>query len=163
VTRMDTTLNGKHVVVVGLGKSGLAAARLALREGARVTINDRKSESELAAAAAEARAVGAEVSLGDHPVSLFTSADLIVLSPGVPRLDAVEAARAKFVRIVPEVELASWYLRGTLIGITGSNGKSTVTTLIGEMCAASGRPTFVGGNLGDALSNAAFTDAAGVV
>lgn len=157
---MQSTLNGKHVVVVGLGKSGLAAARLAIREGARVTINDKKTEAELGTSVAEARALGVAVSLGDHPEALFTRADLVVLSPGVPRLAAVDAARARFVRVVPEVELASWFLRGTVIGITGSNGKSTVTTLIGEMCAASGRPTFVGGNLGDALSNAAFTDAA---
>ncbi len=157
---MAMTLRDKSVVVVGLGKSGLAAARLAIREGGRVTINDAKSESELGPIAGEARALGATLVLGGHPESLLGGADLIVLSPGVPRLAAVEAARAKFVRVVPEVELASWSLRGTLLGITGSNGKSTVTTLIGEMCAASGRPTFVGGNLGDALSNAAFSPAA---
>lgn len=158
---MAMTLDGKRVVVVGLGKSGLAAARLALREGARVTINDKKSEAELTGPAAEARALGVELSLGGHPEALFLGADLVVLSPGVPKLAAVDAARARFVPIVPEVELASWFLRGTLVGITGSNGKSTVTTLIGEMCSASGRPTFVGGNLGDALSNAAFSPAAG--
>lgn len=158
---MSMDLRGKNVVVVGLGGSGLAAARLALREGARVTINDQKTEADLGAKVAEARALGASLSLGGHPEALFVGADLVVLSPGVPKLAAVEAARAKFVRVVPEVELASWFLRGTLLGITGSNGKSTVTTLIGEMCAASGRPTFVGGNLGDALSNAAFSPAAG--
>lgn len=158
---MAMNLRGKHVVIVGLGKSGLAAARLAMREGARVTINDKKTEEQLAAMVREAHALGAELALGDHPEALFASADLVVLSPGVPRLSAVDAARAKFVPVVPEVELASWFLRGTIVGITGSNGKSTVTTLVGEMCAASGRPTFVGGNLGDALSNAAFTDAAG--
>jgi len=158
---MAMTLRGKKVLVVGLGKSGLAAARLAIRQGASVTINDKKSELELAASATEARALGAALSLGDHPEALFTSADLIVLSPGVPRLAALDAARAKFVSVIPEVELASWFLRGTIVGITGSNGKSTVTTLIGEMCEASGRPTFVGGNLGEALSNAAFSTAAG--
>ena len=156
---MSMDLRGKSVVVVGLGGSGLAAARLALREGARVTINDRKPEAELGARALEARALGAALSLGDHPEALFASADLVVLSPGVPKLAAVEAARSRFVPVVPEVELASWFLRGTLLGITGSNGKSTVTTLVGKMCEASGRPTFVGGNLGDALSNAAFTPA----
>ena len=155
------TLRDKNVVVVGLGKSGLAAARLAIREGARVTLNDKKSEADLRTSVAEARALGADVALGGHPEPLFVGADLIVLSPGVPRLVAVDAARARFVSVVPEVELASWFLRGTLIGITGSNGKSTVTTLVGEMCTASGRPTFVGGNLGDALSNAALGDAAG--
>lgn len=158
---MAVALSGKNVVIVGLGKSGLAAARLALREGARVTINDKKTEAELGGAVADARALGAALALGGHPEPLFLGADLVVLSPGVPKLAAVEAARARFVRVIPEVELASWFLRGTLVGITGSNGKSTVTTLIGEMCAAGGRPTFVGGNLGDALSNAAFSPAAG--
>lgn len=157
----SSELRNKHMVVVGLGKSGLAAARLALREGAKVTLNDAKSETDLVANVAEARAMGADVALGGHPEALFLGADLVVLSPGVPALAAVDAARARFVRVIPEVELASWFLRGTVIGITGSNGKSTVTTLIGEMCKASGRPTFVGGNLGDALSNAAFSSAAG--
>jgi UDP-N-acetylmuramoylalanine--D-glutamate ligase len=157
---MAMNLRGRNVVVVGLGKSGLAAARLAIREGAHVTINDKRGEAELAENASAARAHGADLVLGDHPESLFVSADLVVVSPGVPRLAAIDAARARFVSVIPEVELASWFLRGTLIGITGSNGKSTVTTLIGEMCAASGRPTFVGGNLGDALSNAAFDAAA---
>jgi UDP-N-acetylmuramoylalanine--D-glutamate ligase len=153
-------LSGKHVVVVGLGKSGIAAARLALREGARVTLNDVKSEAELGALATEARSLGASLHLGDHPVSLFTSADCVVLSPGVPRLAAVDAARAAGVRVMAEVELAAPFLKGRVVGITGSNGKSTVTTLVGEMAKATGQPTFMGGNLGDALSNAAFTPAA---
>src|SRR6185369_13997593 len=120
---MAMTLRGKHVVVVGLGKSGLASARLAIREGARVTLNDKKTEGELGASVTDARALGAEVSLGDHPEPLFVGADLVVLSPGVPRLAAVDAARARFVPVVPEVELASWFLRGTLVGVTGANGK----------------------------------------
>ncbi len=153
-------LRAKHVVIVGLGKSGLAAARLALREGARVTINDIKPETALGALSAEARALGATLHLGDHPESLFTDADLIVLSPGVPRLPAVDAARASGVRAIAEVELAAPFLHGKVIGVTGSNGKSTVTTLIGAMAEATRRPTFVGGNLGEALSNAPFTPAA---
>jgi UDP-N-acetylmuramoylalanine--D-glutamate ligase len=153
------SLRGKHVVVVGLGKSGLAAARLALREGARVTINDLKSESDLGTLPSDARALGCALHLGGHPEPLLSSADLIVLSPGVPRLAAVDAARAAGVRVIPEVELAAPFLRGKVVGITGSNGKSTVTTLIGEMAKASGKATFMGGNLGDALCNAAFTAA----
>jgi UDP-N-acetylmuramoylalanine--D-glutamate ligase len=152
-------LANKHVVVVGLGTSGLAAARLALREGARVTVNDVKSEKDLGALAVDARTLGATLHLGDHPASLLAGADLIVLSPGVPRLAAVDAARAAGVRVVAEVELVAPFLRGTVVGITGSNGKSTVTTLIGEMAEATRQPTFMGGNLGDALSNAAFTEA----
>lgn len=156
---MPMELKSKHVVVIGLGKSGLAAARLALREGARVTINDAKTEKDLGAIANDARVLGATLHLGDHPVSLLTSADLIVLSPGVPRLAAVDAARAAGVKVRAEVELVAPFLHGKLVGITGSNGKSTVTTLIGEMAEATRKPTFMGGNLGDALSNAAFTAA----
>lgn len=153
-------LAGKRVVIVGGGKSGVAAARLAAGAGAAVTVNDRKSEAEAAELIAEVRAIGAEVALGGHPEALFASADVIVLSPGVPPLAVVDAAEARGAKVIPEVELASQLLRGTLIGITGSNGKSTVTTLVGEMCAASGRPTFTGGNLGDALALAVGTTAA---
>ncbi|WP_083458537.1 UDP-N-acetylmuramoyl-L-alanine--D-glutamate ligase [Sandaracinus amylolyticus] len=153
-------LAGKRLVVVGGGKSGLAAARLAAKAGARVTINDKKSEAEASALVADARAIDVDVVLGGHPESLFAAADVIVLSPGVPSLAVVDAAEKRGAKVIPEVELAAHFLRGTLIGITGSNGKSTVTTLVGEMCAASGRPSFTGGNLGDALALAVGTEAA---
>lgn len=153
-------LAGKNVVIVGGGKSGLAAARLAAKAGARVTINDRKSEADAGALVADARAIGVEVALGGHPEALFAAADVIVLSPGVPALAVVDAAEARGAKVIPEVELAGHFLRGTLVGITGSNGKSTVTTLVGEMCAARGRPSFTGGNLGDALALAVGTPAA---
>lgn len=152
-------LSNKHVVVVGAGKSGLAAARLARRAGARVTVNDRKPPSEAGALVEEAAALGVELSLGAHPEALFAGADLIVLSPGIPPLPVVDAAEARGTRVIPEVELAAAFLRGTLIGITGSNGKSTVTTLVGAMAQASSRPSFAGGNLGDALALAVGTEA----
>ncbi|MDQ3034470.1 MAG: UDP-N-acetylmuramoyl-L-alanine--D-glutamate ligase [Myxococcota bacterium] len=159
-------LAGKHVVIVGGGKSGLAAARLCLEAGARVTINDAKHESEAALLTTGAREIGAELVLGGHPEALFGSADVIVLSPGVPSLAIIDAAERRGARVMAEVELASHWLRGTLVGITGSNGKSTVTTLVGEMAALAaraegGRPSFTGGNLGDALALAASSPAAG--
>jgi UDP-N-acetylmuramoylalanine--D-glutamate ligase len=145
--------------VVGLGASGLAAARLLESRGAHVLVNDKRSEAELGEVAAEARDLGAELVLGSHDPSVFTSVSLIVVSPGVPRLQALSAAEAQGIPIVSEVELASWFLEGTIIGITGTNGKSTVATLVGEMCRRTGRPTFVGGNLGVPFVDAVGTDA----
>ena len=152
---------GQHVVIVGAGKSGLAAARLVARHGARVTINDAQSEAQAAALIAAAKEIGAECVLGDHPDALFSSADCLVLSPGVPPLASVDAAMARGVRVLPEIDLAAQFLDGTTVGITGSNGKSTVTTLVGEMARRGARPSFMGGNLGDALTLAADTAAAG--
>ncbi len=158
-------LEGKHIVIVGAGKSGLAAARLCRARGARVTINDAKPDALAGSFSEDAHALGAEVVLGVHPSALFADADMIVLSPGVPPLSVVSDAEQNGVPIVGEVELAAKSLAGMLIGITGSNGKSTVTSLVGEMAAHAsrmegGRPSFTGGNLGEPLALAAFTEAA---
>jgi UDP-N-acetylmuramoylalanine--D-glutamate ligase len=152
-------LQGARATVVGLGASGLAAARLLIARGAQVTINDARDAAALGAKADEARALGAALELGGHDAERLAEAQLIVVSPGVPALPALEAAETKGVKLVSEVELASWFLKSTLIGITGTNGKSTVTSLIGEMCKAAGRPTFVGGNLGTPLVDAVGTPA----
>lgn len=153
-------LHGRTAIVVGLGRSGLAALQLLVGAGCRVRANDRKSEVELGSLASDARGLGAELFLGGHPVEAFDGCDLVVLSPGVPYLDAVRSARMRGAKVVSEVELASWFVRSPICGITGTNGKSTVTTLIGEMVQRSGRPTFVGGNLGEALTLAVGTPAA---
>lgn len=153
-------LAGAKVLVVGLGKSGVAAARLLARQGARVVANDQRSLGELGPDVAALREQGVELVLGAHDAALFTSVDRIVLSPGVPSLPALEAAASAGIPIASEIELASWFVRGTLIGITGTNGKSTVTTLVGEMCQRSGRPTFVGGNLGAPMVDVVGTPAA---
>ncbi|MFO0712322.1 MAG: UDP-N-acetylmuramoyl-L-alanine--D-glutamate ligase [Sandaracinus sp.] len=153
-------LRGKTAVVVGLGRSGLAAIHLLGAAGCRVRANDKKGAGELGSLAADAQAHGAELFLGGHPDEAFEGADLVVLSPGVPHLEAVRHAREHGARVVSEVELASWFLASPVIGITGTNGKSTVTTLVGEMLKRTGKPTFVGGNLGDALTLAVGTPAA---
>lgn len=158
---MNVELANARVLVVGLGKSGLAAVRLLAARGARVIANDRRSEAELGEVAAEARALGADLALGSHDPELFTSVDRIVVSPGVPPLPALAAADRAGVPVASEVELASWFLRGTVVAVTGTNGKSTVTTMIGEMCRRTGRPTFVGGNLGTPLVDVVESDAAG--
>ncbi|MGI5862016.1 MAG: UDP-N-acetylmuramoyl-L-alanine--D-glutamate ligase [Myxococcales bacterium] len=150
-------LRNKRVLVVGLAKSGMAAARLAIEKGATVTAADRRSAAELGEAAAALERLGAKLALGPHDARLFADTDLMVVSPGVPlALPEIQAARRAGVRVVGEVELASWALSGALIGVTGTNGKSTVTALTGCLCESSGARTFAGGNLGKPLSEAAL-------
>src|SRR4029077_1880281 len=98
--------------------------------------------------------------LGGHKRETFTRADLIVLSPGVPEIPELAAARTAGVAVTGELELASRFVSSTLVAITGTNGKSTTTTLAGDLLRATGRPTFVGGNLGDPLAEAVDTPAA---
>jgi UDP-N-acetylmuramoylalanine--D-glutamate ligase len=152
-------LAGQRVLVVGLGRSGVAAARLCAARGAAVTVTDRKRADELGAALSDLPA-GVVRELGGHRRQSFLSADVIVLSPGVPPLAEVSAARAAGVPITGEVELAARFVRAPLVAVTGTNGKSTTTTLAGEILAATGHPTFVGGNLGTPLAEAVGTPAA---
>lgn len=148
-------LKGRRVAVFGFAKSGRAAARLLLREGAQVTALDEGDGALLAAAAREA---GVAVHTGD-PAECLTAADLVVLSPGVPMAHpAVVAAKAKGVPVIAEVELAWRHLSAPLIGITGTNGKSTVTAMTGHVLSGWKPRVFTGGNLGDPLSDAALAD-----
>lgn len=144
-------VSGKKILVVGCASSGVAAAHFLAARGARVTVNDAKPEGELKEAAA-LRTAGVEISSGGHPEELFENADLIVASPGVPlALEPFHRARARGVPIIGEVELAGRFLRGRLVGITGSNGKTTTTALTGELLRCAGLPTQVGGNIGTPL------------
>ncbi|HXG94468.1 MAG TPA: UDP-N-acetylmuramoyl-L-alanine--D-glutamate ligase [Blastocatellia bacterium] len=147
-------VGGKKVLVVGIARSGVAAARLLVQRGAMVIANDVKTEAQLAREAKELRALGVMLSLGSHPESLFENAELIVLSPGVPAdLAPLEIARRKGIEIISEPELAGRFLRGQMIGVTGSNGKTTTTTLIGELMRAAGADVIVGGNIGTPLTS----------
>ncbi len=144
-------LAGKKILVVGLGKSGLAAAKFLQARGAQVTANDAGTEEKIAGVA-ELKAQGIEVIAGSHPTELFENADWIVTSPGVPlALEPFQKAKAVGVPIIGEIELAARFLQGRLIGITGSNGKTTTTTLMGEVLKNAGLPTQVGGNIGTPL------------
>src|SRR5499426_1090086 len=114
-------------------------------------VNDAKPESELKGVD-NLRAKGAEVVAGSHPPELFEKSGIIVVSPGVPlALEPFRRARAAGAQVISEVELAARFLRGRLIGVTGSNGKTTTTTLAGELLAGAGFPTQVGGNIGAPL------------
>jgi UDP-N-acetylmuramoylalanine--D-glutamate ligase len=134
---------------VGLAKSGVAAARLCAREGAAVTITDRRAERDLAAPLAALDGVPVRRALGGHDPADFEGADLVVASPGVPlSIPEIAAARGRGVPVWGEVELAARFLEGLpVVAITGTNGKSTTTALAGALFARH-RPTFVGGNLG---------------
>jgi UDP-N-acetylmuramoylalanine--D-glutamate ligase len=146
-------LSGKKVLVVGLARSGAAATRLAIREGARVTVTDRRPVGELSQAMAPLEGLPVLFSLGGHEERDFTSADLVVVSPGVPfTLPGLAAARRAGVPIMGEVELASRLLEDVpVVAITGTNGKSTTTALTGRLFQED-RAAFVGGNLGTPFS-----------
>jgi UDP-N-acetylmuramoylalanine--D-glutamate ligase len=148
-------VKGRRVVVVGLGASGIAAARLCARRGARVVGTDAKAEGELSAAALALRAEGVELAVGGHERAELTRADLVVVSPGVPSFAELEAAERAGVEIVGEVELACRALAvpAPIVAIGGTNGKSTVTSLIGAIFEGCGKRTFTGGNLGEPLSH----------
>ena len=147
---MAFDVDGKRVTVVGAARSGLAAAKLLAARGAYVTLSETRAEVPEAAGL---RAAGVAVELGGHQTETFTSADLVVLSPGVPPdQPAVRAARARGVTVIGEVELASRWLRGRVIAITGTKGKSTTTELTGRILEAAGFTVTVGGNIGSPLS-----------
>lgn len=141
-------LRGKKVLVAGLGRSGVAAANFLHQRGALVTANDSQELTRIPAAA-ELSAMGIKLIAGEHPAELFETSDLIVVSPGIPlSLEPFQRAAAAGVKIVSEIELASWFIKGRVIGITGTNGKTTTTTLIGEILSQAGKHTLVGGNIG---------------
>jgi UDP-N-acetylmuramoylalanine--D-glutamate ligase len=138
-------LRGAHVVVVGMARSGLAAAELLLTTGALVTAVD---SGKLVQSSVELLAeLG--VPLRPQELDVITNCDMVVLSPGVPAdIPEAQAARAKGISVIGDLELASWYLQGEIIGITGANGKTTTTAMVGHILQASGIAAQVGGNIG---------------
>src|SRR4051812_10949525 len=139
----------KRILVVGLGKSGAAAALFLEGRGARVTVSDSKPQAQLGGFIPQLLDKGIAVETGLHGERTFRDQDLIVVSPGVP-VDApsLTQARQLGIKIIGEVELASRYLQGKIIAISGSNGKTTTTTLAGEVLAHAGKKVLVGGNIG---------------
>ncbi len=150
---MSFSVSGQHVTVVGAARSGIAAAMLLAQREARVTLTEGSAQID-AGTAEQLRGAGVALELGGHRRATFTSADLLVLSPGVP-LDHpdIVAAREAGVDVIGEIELASRWLSGRIVAITGTKGKSTTATLTGRMFAAGGFKTLVGGNIGTPLSS----------
>ena len=147
-------LKGKKVLVVGAGKTGMTLTEFLAGKGAHVILNDKKPRPSDFTPPDPA----IETVWGGHPEDLFLSADLVILSPGVPsHLPAVERARAHGIPVMGELELAIRFIDFPLIAITGTNGKTTTTTLVGDMLKNAGIATFVGGNIGRPLLKAALS------
>ena len=143
-------LQGKRVLVVGMGISGIAAARFLCRQGALVSVSDNRTENFLAEALSQLKPLPlVALETGGHTLSLFAKQDMIVVSPGVPFfIEVLEKARAQGVPVIGEIELASRFVKVPLIGLTGTNGKTTTVTMLGKIFNAAGRKAFVGGNVG---------------
>jgi len=149
---VKTDFKDKRVTVVGMARSGVAAARSLDELGAIVTVTDKKPVDQLAE---QIKALGngrVTVVAGGHPDRIFIETDLIVLSPGVPKIPQIELALRHGAKVISELELA-WLMSGSpYVGITGTNGKSTVTTLVGLMLEQSKKKVLVAGNIGNALT-----------
>jgi UDP-N-acetylmuramoylalanine--D-glutamate ligase len=153
-------LQNKRVLVVGLGKSGVASALFLKSRGARVTVSDTKPETELRNEILLLLEHGITVETGGHGDRTFREQDLIVVSPGMP-VDAPQLVQARSLGepVIGEIELAARFLTGPIVAITGANGKTTTTSLAGEIVAAGNFPTLVGGNIGTPAIS--FVDQAG--
>ncbi|MDX6403990.1 MAG: UDP-N-acetylmuramoylalanine--D-glutamate ligase [Blastocatellia bacterium] len=143
---------GRKVLVIGAARSGIASARFLAQRGAIVALNDRKPLAEWPAAALELKSIGVGQIAGDPPSWLLDQIDLVVISPGVPtKAIPIRYADRRGAEVIGEIELASRFLRGRVVAVTGTNGKTTTTTLIGEMLRDAQLNVQVGGNIGNAL------------
>lgn len=142
-------MDNKKTLVVGMARSGIAAAKMLMDRGALVRITDVKLETELDGSMCEIKHENVEWRLGERAEDMLTDVDCVVISPGIP-IDhtVVKKAKEKGIEVVGELELAYRYAQGTLIAITGTNGKTTTTTLTGEIFKNAGRRTYVVGNIG---------------
>lgn len=146
-------LEGKKVLVVGFGRTGEAASRFLLKQKAKVKVSEKKRLEEMPKNIHSWAEKGLEIEAGGHNIDSFLEADLIVVSPGVPFLPQLKAAREKEVSIISEIELAYRFLKGKIVGITGTNGKSTTATLTHKILKEGGLKAFLTGNIGNPLIN----------
>ena len=152
-------LHQKKILIVGLGISGMASVRFAKNKGGIVTITDIAREDVLAAYLPEVCKLGVRTELGEHNTKTFENADLIIVSPGVPHtILPIRRAQEKGIPVLGEIEFASRYIREPIVAITGTNGKTTTTRLLGSMMKHSGFKVFVGGNIGEPLIDYAGGD-----
>ena len=141
-------LRDKKVLVVGYERTGRALCPFLTARGARVTVTEKKTEAALSFDPRPDKQRGVRFETGGHKAGTFLSADLIIPSPGVPPISEIRAARKHGVPVISEIELAYRFLKGRIVGITGSNGKSTTTTLAHKILAEAGLPAFLTGNIG---------------
>ena len=145
-------LAGKNIVVVGLGITGIAVARLLKNRGAAVVVTDLAAESELESQVQKIKAMNIPLEMGRHRSETFEKADLIILSPGVSHtIEPVLQAGERGIPVMGEIELAARFIRQPVVAVTGTNGKTTTTELLGDMLKRSGFKVFVGGNIGHPL------------
>jgi UDP-N-acetylmuramoylalanine--D-glutamate ligase len=147
-------LAGQHILVLGFGKSGQAAARYCAGLRAHVIVSDSRPEAEFAGVLPRFANLGIQFEFGGHREAVFEGADLIVTSPGIPESTSTAAARKRGVPVVSDIELALHEISAPVVAVTGTNGKSTTTALIGHLCAASGQKVCVAGNIGTSLLEA---------
>lgn len=153
MSALELELAGRHAVVMGLARSGVAAAHLLLRHGARVTATDVQSAEVLGESVRALAQAGVQLELGGHRLESFTRVDLVVVSPGVPwDRPELQAARAAGVPVLGELEFAARFITGPLVAVTGTKGKSTTTAALGAMLRTAGLDAQVGGNIGLPLS-----------
>lgn len=153
---------GKKVLVIGAGVSGFAAAKIAKKFGAEVLLSDAKAEQDIKYDFSELREVGVELAFGPQTEDMLTDVDMVILSPAVPvRIPVIQAAYKKGIRVLTEVELAYELAGSPICAVTGTNGKTTTTTLLGLLLATKFSPVGVGGNIGVPLSEEALRVGAG--
>jgi UDP-N-acetylmuramoylalanine--D-glutamate ligase len=150
-------LEGKKVLVVGFGRTGEALVRFLLEKRAKIKVSEKKNLEELSQNTDSWRKKGVAFEAGEHNLTSFLEADLIVVSPGVPFIQELKAARERGVGIISEIELAYPYLKGKIVGITGTNGKSTTATLAQKILKEGGLKAFLAGNIGMPLIDATKT------
>lgn len=149
--------SGKQILVIGAGTSGIGAAHVLGQLGAQVVLNDYKTIDFAPAVLEKLQAVGVFIVTGRQDDSLLEGVDRIIVSPGLPlTIPILQAAKEKNIPIVGEVELAYEASKAPILGVTGTNGKTTTTTLLAQVMEKTGRPVYVGGNIGDSLSEAAM-------
>ncbi len=147
-------LRGKKVLVIGMGRAGTAVAKLLEDREARVTVTDRREKEELRETFRELEGRGIRIETGGHPLELLEDAELIVASPGVSsNIPLLKRAREKKIPVIGELELASSFLKVPIVAVTGTNGKTTTTTLIGKILKEEGKRVAVAGNIGHPLSS----------
>lgn len=153
-------VDGKKVLVVGMGKTGLSVARFALSRGASVVVTDLSDTVELIE---DFKKLDVDIESGGHRLESFLGADLIVISPGVPPgIEEIVKAKNSGVEVIGDMEFGATSIKAPIIAVTGTNGKSTVTTLIGKVLVDSGKKVFVGGNLGVSAVECAELESSGV-